>query len=73
MEEQGCHPHMANFLDAVRSRQEPNFPADLGYKAMAAIGLGVQAYRQSKVIHVRSGQAARDERLIDESTIAAPL
>jgi predicted dehydrogenase len=46
----GEHPHMDNFLDCVRSRQQPNLPAELGYKAMAAIGLGVQAYRESKVL-----------------------
>ena len=41
---------MDNFLEAVRSRQEPNFPADLGYKAMAAIRMGVDAYRQNDVL-----------------------
>jgi hypothetical protein len=46
----GEHPHMDNFLEAVRGKETVNFPAELGYKAMAAIGLGVQAYRQSKVI-----------------------
>lgn len=42
----GTHPHMDNFLDAVRSRQQPNLNADLGYKVMAAIRMGVDAYRQ---------------------------
>ena len=46
----GTHPHMDNFLECVRSRQEPNLPAQLGYQAMAAIGMGVQAYRQSEVL-----------------------
>ncbi len=46
----GEHPHMDNFLDCVRSRQQPNLSAELGYKAMAAIGLGVQAYREGKVL-----------------------
>jgi len=46
----GAHPHMENFLDAVRSRKEPNFPADLGYKAMAAIRMGVDAYRRQDVV-----------------------
>jgi predicted dehydrogenase len=46
----GEHPHMDNFLDGVRGKQPLNFPAELGYKAMTAIGLGVQAYRQGKVI-----------------------
>ncbi len=46
----GAHPHMDNFLACVRSRQEPNLPAQLGYQAMAAIGMGVQAYRQNEVL-----------------------
>jgi predicted dehydrogenase len=46
----GSHPHMDNFLDAVRSRQEPNLPADLGYKAMAAIRMGVDAYRRQDMV-----------------------
>ncbi|MCI0388774.1 MAG: Gfo/Idh/MocA family oxidoreductase [Acidobacteria bacterium] len=50
----GSHPHMENFLEAVRSRQEPNFPADLGYKAMAAIRMGVDAYRQHEVLYFDS-------------------
>ena len=48
--ERGTHPHMDNFLECVRSRQQPNLPAQLGYQAMAAIGMGVQAYRQSEVL-----------------------
>jgi predicted dehydrogenase len=46
----GQHPHMDNFLDSVRSRKDPNLPAELGYKAMAAIGMGVQSYREGKVL-----------------------
>ena len=47
----GAHPHMDNFLECVRSRQEPNLPAKLVYQAMAAIGIGVQAYRQHEVLY----------------------
>jgi uncharacterized protein (DUF111 family) len=46
----GAHPHMDNFLECVRSRQEPNLPAQLGYQAMAAIAMGVQAYREHQVL-----------------------
>jgi predicted dehydrogenase len=46
----GGHPHMENFLDCVRSRQEPNLGAELGYKVMAAIRMGVDAYRQQTTI-----------------------
>ncbi|MGH9897283.1 MAG: Gfo/Idh/MocA family protein, partial [Pyrinomonadaceae bacterium] len=44
------HPHMANFLDSVRSRQDPHLPAELGYQTMAAIGMGVRSYRQNRVL-----------------------
>ena len=41
---------MENFLDSVRSRKDPNLPADLGYKAMVAIRMGVDSYRQGDTI-----------------------
>ena len=40
--------HMENFFDCVRSRKSPNLDADFGYRAMVAIGLGVEAYRESR-------------------------
>ena len=40
--------HMENFFDCMRSRKQPNLDADFGYRAMVAIGLGVEAYRESK-------------------------
>ncbi len=46
----GTSPHMDNFLDAVRSRQQPNLNAELGYKVMAAIRMGVDAYRQQTTL-----------------------
>lgn len=48
----GEHPHMDNFLDSMRSREKPNLDADLGYRAMAAIGMGVTAYRKGKVVQM---------------------
>lgn len=47
----GSHPHMENFLDVMRSRQEPNLSAELGYRVMAAIRMGVDAYRQQTTMH----------------------
>ncbi|MBL8168042.1 MAG: Gfo/Idh/MocA family oxidoreductase [Acidobacteria bacterium] len=46
----GMHLHMDNFMDCVRSRKEPNLGAELGYKVMAAIRMGVDAYRQQTTI-----------------------
>jgi predicted dehydrogenase len=40
--------HMQNFFDCMRSRRLPNLNADFGYKTMVAIGLGVDAYRESR-------------------------
>ena len=40
--------HMENFFDCMRSRKQPNLNAEFGYKAMVAIGLGVDAYRESR-------------------------
>ncbi len=40
--------HMSNFFDCMRSRKQPNLDAEFGYKTMVAIGLGVEAYRESK-------------------------
>ena len=42
--------HTSNFLDCVRSRKDPVFDADMGYKVMTAIDLGVKSYRQNKVM-----------------------
>jgi predicted dehydrogenase len=42
-------PHMDNFFDCVRSRQQPNCHADLGWKVMTAIDLSVRSYRENKV------------------------
>jgi hypothetical protein len=39
---------MQNFFDCMRSRRLPNLNADFGYKTMVAIGLGVDAYRESR-------------------------
>ena len=57
----GTHPHMDNFLDCVRSRKEPNLDADTGYRAMAAIGMGVSAVRRGEVLFFD----ARRERVTD--------
>ena len=48
---QGDLLHVDNFLDCVRSRQQPNCPVDLGYKVMAAIDLSVRSYRNGAVYY----------------------
>jgi hypothetical protein len=39
---------MENFFDCMRTRKQPNLNADFGYRAMVAIGMGVEAYRESR-------------------------
>lgn len=46
----GTHPHMDNFLDSVRTRRAPHLDAETGYRAMAAIGMGVTAFRRNEVL-----------------------
>ena len=41
-------PHTTNFFACVRSRKQPNAPAELGYQIITAIKLGVYAYREGK-------------------------
>ena len=41
-------PHTDNFFSCVRSRKDPIMPAELGYRVMVAINLGVQAYRDGR-------------------------
>ncbi|HVW85486.1 MAG TPA: Gfo/Idh/MocA family oxidoreductase [Bryobacteraceae bacterium] len=38
--------HAENFFECMRTRQKPNLDVEFGYQLMAAIGLGVKAYRE---------------------------
>jgi predicted dehydrogenase len=49
---EGDQKHVDNFFDCVRSRQQPNCPADLGHKVMTTIDLSVRSYRENKVFVV---------------------
>jgi predicted dehydrogenase len=42
--------HMDDFVASVRSRQQPVFNARFGYQVMTAIRLGVDSYRQNKLL-----------------------
>jgi predicted dehydrogenase len=42
--------HINNFLDCMRSRQTPNCGPELSYKIMTAIKLGVDSYREGKMM-----------------------
>ena len=49
---EGDQKHVDNFFDCVRSRQQPNCPADLGHKVMSTIDLSVRSYRENKIFMV---------------------
>ena len=42
--------HLEDFLASVRSRKQPVFDAAFGYRAMTAIKLGVDSYRQNRLL-----------------------
>lgn len=44
-------PHTNNFFASMRSRKQPNAPAEIGLKIITAIKLGVLAYREGKTKH----------------------
>lgn len=41
-------PHTTNFFSCVRSRKQPNAPAEVGYQIITAIKMGVYAYREGR-------------------------
>ncbi|HZU24760.1 MAG TPA: Gfo/Idh/MocA family oxidoreductase [Bryobacteraceae bacterium] len=49
---EGDQLHVDNFFDCVRSRQQPNCPADLAWKVMTAIELSVRGYRENRTFRV---------------------
>ena len=42
--------HTNNFFSCMRTRKAPNLPADLGYQIMTAIRLGVDSYREGRIL-----------------------
>lgn len=50
--------HWQNFLECVRTRNQPHLNAEIGYKIMTAIHLGVMAFRTGKIM---SFDPAREE------------
>ena len=50
--------HFENFLESIRSRKQPRFDAEFAYRVDAAIHLGVDSYRESRMM-VFDGKAER--------------
>ncbi len=51
VEDKGPDAHMQNFLDSVRSREKPTLDALTGYKAMVTIQMGVDSYREGRILY----------------------
>ena len=43
--------HMENFLRCVKTRETPVLDALTGYKALTAIAMSVQSYREGRVLY----------------------
>ena len=43
--------HVENFLQCVRSREQPHLNVDTGARAQAVINLAVQSYREGRVLY----------------------
>lgn len=50
MEARDSRGHVENWLDAIRGKAKPNCNIDLGCSTMVAIKLGVESYRQQKMM-----------------------
>jgi predicted dehydrogenase len=48
---EGDLKHVDNFLACVRTRQQPNCNADLGFRTLVATDLSVRSYRNGKMYH----------------------
>jgi hypothetical protein len=46
--------HMANFIDCIRSRKEPNSPVEIGYRSAVAAHMANLAYRRAKRITLQA-------------------
>ncbi len=53
---EGDLKHVDNFLDCVRTRQQPNCNADLGFRTLVATDLSVRSYRKGKMYHFDAGK-----------------
>jgi hypothetical protein len=54
--------HVDNFLDCVRTRQQPNCHPDLAYRTLVATDLSVRSYRNDKVYLFDSEKEAVEEK-----------
>lgn len=58
--------HMGNWLECIRTRQQPTMNAEKAYRVMIPIALSVMAYRRSKVIYFDP----KTETVVDRNPLA---
>lgn len=52
--------HMANFIDCVRTRKQPNAPVEIGYRSAIAAHMANIAYRRKQRVTLEMAKAAVD-------------
>jgi predicted dehydrogenase len=50
--------HMANFIDCVRTRKQPNAPVEIGYRSAVAAHMANIAYREKQRVSLEQAKAA---------------
>jgi len=50
--------HMANFIDCVRTRKQPNAPVEIGYRSAIAAHMANMAYRQKQRVTLEMARSA---------------
>jgi hypothetical protein len=45
------HAHIGNFLDCMRSRQQPTLNVEIALRAQVTISMAVQSYREGKILY----------------------
>jgi predicted dehydrogenase len=52
--------HMANFIDCIRTRKQPNAPVDIGYRSAVAAHMANLAYRRKLRVTLEMARTAED-------------
>jgi predicted dehydrogenase len=63
LESETRESHMSNFLRCVRTRETPVLDALTGYKALVAIQMSVQSYREGRVLYFDE----QKQKVVDEA------
>ena len=51
---------MANFIDCIRTRKQPNAPVDIGYRSAVAAHMANLAYRRKQRVTLEMARTAED-------------